>query len=212
MSEIEYRILLLGKSGVGKEIILKTLFGKEYDKTQVATIGVTRNNLKLNIDIDKNGIKEKQNFNVYLFDTAGQERFPTITDCLLCKLDGIIMVYNIHNLESFSRIEEWIENIRESIKLNDKAKCDIFIIGNKFDLKEGEAKEIAEAEEAAIKVCKKYEIIWGGEHNLKDTNNNQMTELIKGFAKETHKNVGENSKTKEKKKRERKIMHLLLIQ
>ena len=42
MSEIEYRITLLGESGVGKEIIMKTLLGKDYDKKQIATIGVTR--------------------------------------------------------------------------------------------------------------------------------------------------------------------------
>ena len=196
MSEIEYRIILLGESGVGKEIIMKTLLGKDYDKKQIATIGVTRKILKLNIDIDKNGKKEKQNFNVYLFDTRGQERFRSITEHFLRGLDGVIMLYNIQDLDSFNRIETWIESIRESIKLNDKIKCDIFLIGNKSDLKDGEKKEIEVIEEEAIKLCKEYEVTWGGEHNLKDMDINQLTELIEGFVKEIYKNVGENSKRK----------------
>ena len=196
MSEIEYRITLLGESGVGKEIIMKTLLGKDYDKKQIATIGVTRKILKLNIDIDKNGKKEKQNFNVYLFDTPGQERFRSITDIFLRGLDGVIMLYNIQDLDSFNRIETWIESIRESIKSNNKVKYDIFLIGNKSDLKDGEKKEIEVTEEVAIKLCKEYEVTWGGEHNLKDMDINQLTELIEGFVKEIYKNVGENSKRK----------------
>ena len=106
------------------------------------------------------------------------------------------MLYNIQDLDSFNRIETWIESIRESIKLNDKIKCDIFLIGNKSDLKDGEKKEIEVTEEEAIKLCKKYEVTWEGEHNLKDMDINQLTELIEGFVKEIYKNVGENSKRK----------------
>ena len=52
---------------------------------------------------------------MYLFlrDTAGQERFRTITTAYYRGAMGIMLVYDITNEKSFDNIRNWIRNIEE---------------------------------------------------------------------------------------------------
>ena len=61
MSEINYKIILIGNSGVGKtSFFRKIATGEFYDKN-ISTIGIEKKSLELNIDIQKDGKKEKKN-------------------------------------------------------------------------------------------------------------------------------------------------------
>ena len=44
---------------------------------------------------------------VKIWDTAGQERFRTITESFYRKADGIVMVFDVSNRESFLGIKSW---------------------------------------------------------------------------------------------------------
>lgn len=46
-------------------------------------------------------------------DTAGQERFHTITTSYYRGAMGIMLVYDITNLKSFENIAKWLRNIDE---------------------------------------------------------------------------------------------------
>ena len=46
-------------------------------------------------------------------DTAGQERFRTITTAYYRGAMGILLVYDITNDKSFDNIKNWIRNIEE---------------------------------------------------------------------------------------------------
>ena len=64
MSEINYKIILIGNSGVGKtSFFRKIATGEFYDKN-ISTIGIEKKSLELNIDIQKDGKKEKKKFNI----------------------------------------------------------------------------------------------------------------------------------------------------
>jgi GTPase SAR1 family protein len=54
-------------------------------------------------------------FNFVLIDrdTAGQERFRTITTAYYRGAMGIMLVYDITNDKSFENIKNWIRNIEE---------------------------------------------------------------------------------------------------
>ena len=67
---------------------------------------------------------------IIFYDTAGQERYKSLSFNLLKNADGILLMYDITNIETFRAITEWIEIIRE-IKPND---FPIILIGNKCDL------------------------------------------------------------------------------
>ena len=190
MSEIEYKILLLGDSGIGKEYIFKILSKEEFNKKNVATIGIDRRTLSLNIDIDNNGKKENKNCDVFLFDTAGQERYKSITKTFLEALDGIILLYSITNKKSFLNVETWMNNIKDLIGISDESKIALILLGNKTDFEEG-FKEREVTEEEAIKLCKQNNLIWGGEQNLKNMDKNNIEELFKEYTEKIYKIIGE---------------------
>ena len=48
-----------------------------------------------------------------MLDTAGQERFRSITSLHYRKAMGIILVYDVTSLQSFQNIEEWMKNIQK---------------------------------------------------------------------------------------------------
>lgn len=49
----------------------------------------------------------------YFRDTAGQERFHTITTSYYRGAMGIMLVYDITNEKSFENIVKWLRNINE---------------------------------------------------------------------------------------------------
>ncbi|XP_067038647.1 ras-related protein Rab-8B-like isoform X3 [Acropora muricata] len=65
-------------------------------------------------------------------DTAGQERFRTITTAYYRGAMGIMLVYDITNDKSFENIKNWIRNIEEH------ASSDVekMVLGNKCDMED----------------------------------------------------------------------------
>jgi small GTP-binding protein len=66
-----------------------------------------------------------------LWDTAGQEKFNSVTPVYYRDAKGVILVYDITNARSFERVQKWIEEVRSYNK-----ECEIVICGNKVDIKE----------------------------------------------------------------------------
>ena len=60
MSEINYKIILIGNSGVGKTSFFRKLSTGEFYEKNISTIGVEKRTLDLDIDVKKNGKKEKE--------------------------------------------------------------------------------------------------------------------------------------------------------
>lgn len=70
-------------------------------------------------------------FFLYVFrDTAGQERFRTITTAYYRGAMGIMLVYDITQDKSFENIKNWIRNIEE----NASADVEKMLLGNKCEL------------------------------------------------------------------------------
>jgi Ras-related protein Rab-1A len=67
-----------------------------------------------------------------IWDTAGQERFHTITTSYYHSANGIAVVYDIANRESFDAIGHWFDEVGKSAE---KEVCKL-LIGNKSDLTE----------------------------------------------------------------------------
>ena len=71
--------------------------------------------------------------NVTIVDTAGQERFRALTDRFYKEAHGILLVYDITNMESFDEIRNYYN---EKIKENCNDEIRIILLGNKTDLEE----------------------------------------------------------------------------
>lgn len=70
-------------------------------------------------------------------DTAGQERFRTITTAYYRGAMGILLVYDVTDEQSFQNIRNWIRNIEQHAADN----VDKILIGNKCDMEQDKVVE-----------------------------------------------------------------------
>ena len=184
MSEINYRVILVGDPGAGKTSFFRKLSIGIFDENIVCSLGNSHIALNLNIDIDKNGKKENKIFEINLNDTAGQERFRSITQIYYKRSDGILIIYDITQRYTFDHVKEWVNSIKEN---NDNRKYIIILIGNKSDLIEGEETEKRQVkEEESKEMCNNYDMIWGGEISIKTIDVNDLKEIFKGYVKKIY--------------------------
>jgi len=126
MSSIEYdylfKLLLIGDSSVGKSCLLLRFADDSYVDTYISTIGV---DFKIRtVELDGKTVK------LQIWDTAGQERFRTITSSYYRGAHGIIIVYDVTDMESFNNIKQWLSEID---RYASDSVCKL-LVGNKCDL------------------------------------------------------------------------------
>ena len=68
-----------------------------------------------------------------MYDTAGQEKFKSIVSNYYNNTDGVILVYDISNERSFSKIQYWINEIKSNSNIDNST---FILFGNKNDLEE----------------------------------------------------------------------------
>ena len=122
----EASLITLGDGQVGKTSLIYRYIDDTFTFDYLSTIG---------IDSKKKIIKLENNeqIKVKIFDTAGQERFRSITSNYIKKANGILLIYSVDNPKSFENIETWYQSISED---ENKNKLPVVLIGNKSDLEE----------------------------------------------------------------------------
>jgi len=117
-----FKILLIGDSGVGKSALLLRFADDEYSESYISTIGV---DFKIRtINIDDKSVK------LQIWDTAGQEKFRTITSSYYRGAHGIIIAYDITDEASFSHVRGWFQEIERYAQDNVRK----LLVGTKCDL------------------------------------------------------------------------------
>merc|ERR1711860_51670 len=91
------------------------------------------------------GEQEGKTMKLQIWDTAGQERFRTITSSYYRGAQGIIIVYDVTDKESFNNVKYWVQEI-EKYAANGVNKV---LVGNKCDLSSKKVVSYDEAKELA---------------------------------------------------------------
>ena len=117
------KLILIGDGRVGKTSIINKYINNVFNEGEEMTI----NSSYCERDVLFNDKKYKFSF----WDTAGQEKFNSITPIYYRDAKGVLLVYDISNPHSFERVKKWIEEMKE---INNEAVFNI--VGNKYDLKE----------------------------------------------------------------------------
>ncbi|KAG8892609.1 hypothetical protein FRB99_002588 [Tulasnella sp. 403] len=104
-SPLNIKLLLIGNSSVGKSSLLLRFADETFltEDESSATIGVDFRVSKMEV----NGRRIK----LSIWDTAGQERFRTITSSYYRGAQGIILVYDVSNRESFEALPKWFAEL-----------------------------------------------------------------------------------------------------
>ena len=200
MSSLNYKIILIGNSSVGKTALFRKIETGEFYDRNISTIGIGKKTLYMDIEEDNNGKKIKKNICVSLYDTAGQEKYKATTLNYFKGADGIILMYDITNRGSFDNIEEWINSIKESIGNAHSLEYIIMLIGNKLDLVDEDEQNRTVKEDEAEDICHKFNMIWGGEISIKNIKYDDLIKLFNQFIEKIYKIIGEKYKDKQKLK------------
>ena len=128
--DMQIKLLMIGDSGVGKTCLLLRYANDSFSPTFITTIGI---DFKIkNIQLDSKRIKLQVELSqlffdipiVYLkrlchqiyfnqiWDTAGQERFRTITTSYFRGAQGILLVYDVTDRQTFVSIRNWVAQIQ----------------------------------------------------------------------------------------------------
>lgn len=110
-------LILLGDSGVGKSTLLLRFKTGQFKGTEV-THGVEFHVKKVYF--------EGKEVAIFIWDTAGLERYNPIVRSYYRQGEGVLLVYDVTNANSFYKLSTWLQQLRE---INDNAE--ILIAGNK---------------------------------------------------------------------------------
>ena len=125
----DIKLITLGNSTVGKSSFITKYIDNSFTFNYTTTLGVDFKQKKIKL---KNG----KDVRLRIFDTAGQERYRAVSASFIKKADGVILMYDISDLDSFEAVDNWIKSIREI----GKEKLPIVLVGNKCDLSDDERK------------------------------------------------------------------------
>ncbi|XP_055337332.1 ras-related protein Rab-18-B-like isoform X1 [Paramacrobiotus metropolitanus] len=138
------KLLIIGESGVGKSSLLLRFTDDTFDPELAATIGVDFKVKSLNANgnvvklaIWVNGCRELVESYLELLligfclqDTAGQERFRTLTPSYYRGAQGVILVYDVTSKSSFQKLEMWLGEVDSYANKPGMVKM---LVANKID-------------------------------------------------------------------------------
>jgi predicted GTPase len=109
-SKIDYQgsfsIILLGKNNAGKSSFMLRYTENEFSEFIKSSIGI--NSSKQTLKIDGNY------YQLTLWDTAGQERFRSMPRKYYRNANGILLLFDINDKESFDDVSIWMSEVEQN--------------------------------------------------------------------------------------------------
>jgi len=135
--DVILKVLLLGNSNVGKSSLFLRYVDDIWNDSFVPTIGV---DFKIKtFELDSKKVK------MQIWDTAGQERFKNVIASYYRGANGILLVYDITDKDSFRQIKNWLVEVDRNANKNVLK----VLIGNKSDLESRRAVTFEQGKEFA---------------------------------------------------------------
>ena len=119
---LEIKTILVGMSGTGKTNIINAMTNQPFDSDKISTL--TSSFVDKYIEINR------KKYHVELWDTAGQEKYRSLTKIFVKDSRIVIFVYDITTKASFEEIDYWVTTVKEIL-----GEGPVYgLIGNKKDL------------------------------------------------------------------------------
>ena len=120
---LSYKVIVIGRYGVGKTTIIGKLMNKEIEGEYAPTLSIDTKNIQIKVN-DKI-------IQIQIWDCCGNDEFALNTPNLFKNTSIAILVYAINDKQSDIDLEKW-RNMLKKISY----ESIIFLIGNKSDLEE----------------------------------------------------------------------------
>ncbi|UYV61618.1 RAB18 [Cordylochernes scorpioides] len=141
------KLLIIGESDVGKSSLLLRFTNDTFEHgTMSATIGVDFKVKTLTIDSSK--------VKLAIWDTAGSERFRTLTPSYYRGAHGAILVYDVTNRNSFAKLDQWLSELET---YTTRLGLVMMLVGNKID-KSPEERQVSKEE--ALRYARKHSMLF----------------------------------------------------
>eukprot|EP00924_Labyrinthula_sp_SR-Ha-C_P006985 maker-scaffold_8-snap-gene-6.8-mRNA-1 protein AED:0.05 eAED:0.05 QI:0/0.66/0.5/0.75/1/1/4/758/230 len=134
-----YKTVLLGSSGAGKTSLSSVFMNDTFPQSHTATIGADF--ASRTVRIDNRSVK------LDVWDTAGQEKYKSLTPMYYRNASAAVVVYDITSKESLDKAKDWIKEVK---KRNGKQTL-IALTGQKADLEQEREVDKKTVEEFAEK-------------------------------------------------------------
>ena len=143
------KVVLLGDSGVGKTCIIARYISGSFDKNSPTTNGASFCSKNVRFEqLDKNLLLD-------IWDTAGQEKYKSLTKFFYKDAAVCILVYDVTRKESFDSLKDfWYSQLKE----NSDPDIVLGVAGNKCDLFENEQVKEEDARKWAKQIGAVFEL------------------------------------------------------
>ena len=116
------KFIVVGNQAVGKTNLIHCFATGDFKADYAITLGIDYLTSKVQID--------NKNFQLELWDTAGSEKFRSITKGYYKNSTCAIIVYDITEEKSFQDVILWLEDCKKYTNKN----IQLILVGNKIDL------------------------------------------------------------------------------
>ncbi|XP_061577360.1 EF-hand calcium-binding domain-containing protein 4B [Cololabis saira] len=116
-----FKIVLVGNSSVGKTSFLRRFCDDSFHPGTSATVGLDYSVKTIHVDNSQVALQ--------MWDTAGQERYRSITKQFFRKADGVVVMYDVTDEQSFTAVRQWLTSVKEGAGED----TTILLLGNKMD-------------------------------------------------------------------------------
>ena len=123
--EVLIKLMIIGDSSVGKTNFIFRFTEGRFSTFHVATVGFDYKSRIIKLPSNKKKVK------LQIWDTAGQERYMALNKNLFQKVQGIILMYDLTNRDSFENLNGWLNLVTQNV-----SNKIIMLVGNKLDLAE----------------------------------------------------------------------------
>ncbi len=142
------KICLLGGTGVGKTCIINRFSKNEFNENSVSTSGGSYSVKDITID-------DKITVHCDVWDTAGQEKFRSLTKHFYKDAYIVGLVYDITSKISFEGLKGWYNDLKQ----NGEKYTVLAVVGNKTDMYEKEEVNEDEARKYAESIGAEFQLV-----------------------------------------------------